>query len=54
MRRNRNLLPSSHALDVIEHIVVQKLCMQGHCLLFSTGEWREKDGQFVVHWANQA
>lgn len=27
---------------------------QGHCLLFTTGEWREKDGQFVVNWASQA
>ena len=27
---------------------------KGHCLLFTTGEWREKDGQFVVDWASQA
>jgi len=27
---------------------------KGHCLLFSTGVWRETDGQFVVHWASQA
>ena len=27
---------------------------KGHCLLFTTGEWREKDGQFVVNWASQA
>jgi len=27
---------------------------KGHCLLFSTGEWRETDGQFVVEWASQA
>ena len=26
----------------------------GHCLLFSTGKWREIDGQFVVNWASQA
>lgn len=26
----------------------------GHCLLFSTGQWREFDGQFVVNWASQA
>ncbi|KAK3922964.1 Transmembrane protein 179 [Frankliniella fusca] len=26
----------------------------GHCLLFSTGEWREIDGQLVVNWASQA
>lgn len=27
---------------------------RGHCLLFSTGEWQEKDGQFSVNWASQA
>ena len=27
---------------------------KGHCLLFSTGQWRETDGQFVVAWASQA
>lgn len=27
---------------------------QGHCLLFTTGEWRENDGQFVPVWASQA
>ncbi|XP_023345481.1 transmembrane protein 179-like [Eurytemora carolleeae] len=27
---------------------------KGHCLLFSTGEWRETDGQFIVDWASQA
>merc|ERR1712168_699505 len=27
---------------------------KGHCLLFTTGEWRERDGQFVVDWASQA
>jgi len=26
----------------------------GRCLLFSTGQWREMDGQFVVQWASQA
>ena len=30
------------------------LNLKGHCLLFTTGEWREKDGQFVVNWASQA
>ncbi|CAG7836905.1 unnamed protein product [Allacma fusca] len=25
----------------------------GHCLLFSTGVWREADGQFDVSWASQ-
>jgi len=27
---------------------------QGHCLLFTSGEWRENDGQFVPLWASQA
>ncbi|CAG0912298.1 unnamed protein product [Notodromas monacha] len=26
---------------------------RGFCLLFSTGTWREEDGQFVVDWASQ-
>ena len=30
------------------------LLTQGHCLLFTTGEWRAEDGQFVVDWASQA
>jgi len=45
-------------------IVILSLCMiipisihqdefRGHCLLFSTGEWREADGQFDVSWASQ-
>lgn len=27
---------------------------KGNCLLFSTGDWRAEDGQFVVSWASQA
>ncbi|KAJ8970302.1 hypothetical protein NQ317_019339 [Molorchus minor] len=26
---------------------------KGHCLLFSTGEWQEADGQLKVDWASQ-
>lgn len=26
---------------------------KGHCLLFSTGEWLEADGQLKVNWASQ-
>jgi hypothetical protein len=26
---------------------------RGHCLLFSTGEWQEADGQLKVDWASQ-
>ena len=25
----------------------------GHCALFSTGTWRERDGQLIVDWASQ-
>jgi len=24
----------------------------GHCLLFTTGKWREEDGMFDVQWAS--
>ncbi|XP_015367458.1 PREDICTED: transmembrane protein 179 [Diuraphis noxia] len=27
---------------------------KGHCLLFSSGQWLEKNGQFLVNWASQA
>ncbi|CAG9837217.1 unnamed protein product [Diabrotica balteata] len=27
---------------------------KGHCLLFSTGDWQETDGQLNVHWASQS
>ncbi|XP_014243675.1 transmembrane protein 179 [Cimex lectularius] len=27
---------------------------RGHCLLFSTGVWLERDGQFMVKWSSQA
>lgn len=27
---------------------------RGHCLLFSSGQWLEKNGQFLVNWASQA
>jgi len=27
---------------------------KGRCLLFSTGNWQEEDGQFKVDWASQA
>ncbi|XP_071453780.1 transmembrane protein 179 [Hetaerina americana] len=27
---------------------------RGHCLLFSSGVWKEEDGQFDVNWASQA
>ena len=26
----------------------------GHCLLFTTGTWQEKDGLFDVRWASEA
>jgi len=27
---------------------------KGHCLLFTRGDWLEKDGQFLAKWASQA
>merc|ERR1719479_849918 len=27
---------------------------KGRCLLFSTGQWQQMDGQFLVQWASQA
>ena len=27
---------------------------KGRCLLFSTGQWQQMDGQFLVDWASQA
>lgn len=27
---------------------------KGKCLLFSTGEWQQHDGQFIAQWASQA
>ena len=35
-------------------LMIVFLLTQGHCLLFTTGEWRAEDGQFVVDWASQA
>lgn len=26
---------------------------KGHCALFSTGDWRERDGQLLVQWGSQ-
>ena len=35
-------------------LMIILLRTKGHCLLFTTGEWRAEDGQFVVDWASQA
>lgn len=32
---------------------MSSLFFRGHCLLFSTGNWRESDGQFVPDWASR-
>lgn len=38
---------------LIEPIKYDLYCFRGHCLLFSTGEWQEADGQLLVQWASQ-
>ncbi|XP_065343523.1 transmembrane protein 179 [Cloeon dipterum] len=32
-------------------LVLHQNDFQGHCLLFSTGNWQETDGQFNVNWS---
>ncbi|XP_065562768.1 transmembrane protein 179-like [Artemia franciscana] len=38
---------------IIVPISLHKEDFAGHCLLFSSGVWRESDGQFVVQWASR-
>ncbi|KAF6216656.1 hypothetical protein GE061_001002 [Apolygus lucorum] len=38
----------------LPQIVAKEDEFRGHCLLFSKGEWLEKDGQFSVNWSSQA
>lgn len=40
------------SLCLIIPLVFHHIDFNGHCLLFSTGEWRETDGQLLVNWAN--
>jgi len=42
------------SLCIIIPLSVNQDQFRGHCLLFSTGQWRESDGQFDVKWASQA
>ncbi|XP_050295557.1 transmembrane protein 179 [Anthonomus grandis grandis] len=41
------------SLCIIVPMSLQQDDFKGHCLLFSTGEWQESDGQLNVHWASQ-
>ncbi|XP_063976528.1 transmembrane protein 179 [Diachasmimorpha longicaudata] len=42
------------SLCIIVPMSLHQEDFNGHCLLFSTGIWRETDGQFDVQWASQA
>ena len=42
------------SLMVCVPMAIHQEHFKGHCLLFSTGTWQEKDGQFLVDWASQA
>lgn len=41
------------ALCVMVPMSLQQDEFRGHCLLFSSGEWSEEDGQLLVQWASQ-
>lgn len=45
------LILNSPVINIYENLFF--FC-RGHCLLFSTGVWKETDGQFNVNWASQA
>ncbi len=42
------------SLMVMVPMSVHQEHFRGHCILFSTGAWQERDGQFKVDWASQA
>ncbi|XP_011310098.1 transmembrane protein 179 [Fopius arisanus] len=42
------------SLCIFVPISLHQYEFKGHCLLFSTGIWRETDGQFAVQWASAA
>nr|CAI5826211.1 unnamed protein product [Callosobruchus analis] len=41
------------ALCVVVPMSLHQDDFRGHCLLFSTGQWQEADGQLLVPWASQ-
>ncbi|XP_060528426.1 transmembrane protein 179 [Cylas formicarius] len=41
------------SLCIIVPMSLQQDDFKGHCLLFSTGEWQETDGQLAIHWSSQ-
>ncbi|ODN00847.1 Transmembrane protein [Orchesella cincta] len=47
-----NILSLILSLCIIIPISIHQNDFRGHCLLFSTGDWRETDGQFDVSWAS--
>ncbi len=49
-----NLSHQVNAISVYYHyLILSFIFSRGHCILFSTSNWRE-DGQFAVNWASQA
>jgi len=48
-----NIVVCILSLCILIPMIVNKRDFRGHCLLFSTGTWREEDGQFEVSWASQ-
>lgn len=41
-------------LCLIAPLCCHHVNFKGNCLLFTTGSWRETDGQLIVDWANSA
>lgn len=48
------LSSSSSFFSTIVWFIDHLFTFSGHCLLFSTGTWQEKDGLFDVRWASEA
>ncbi|XP_020713758.1 transmembrane protein 179 isoform X1 [Ceratitis capitata] len=44
--------PNSGSCYIGYIIIVHDGSTSGHCLLFTTGKWREEDGMFEVKWAS--
>lgn len=42
------------SLCMLIPLLVHAYSFNGHCLLFATGTWQEKDGLFDVRWASKA
>jgi len=48
-----NIVALILSLCIIIPMSIHEGDFRGHCLLFSTGNWTETDGQFDVDWASQ-